>query len=169
MPTLRFARRATASRFASLFILTLSAAFAGCGGGGDDDAAPTQPDTDPGVTGTYELRTVNGLNVPAVIVDEVLNGTTLRGEITSGRIVVKSDGTWSYAIRGRWWTNGRLTSDKTSTTSGTWSQPSDGTLVLTGAGGNAFSVQRTWYSLTEMKRVVEDGVDATWPYVFVRP
>ena len=168
MPAFRLARRPPPSRFTSLFILTLSAALAGCGGG-EGDAAVTPPDADPGAAGTYELRTVNGLNVPAVIVDEVLNGTTLRGEITSGRIVVKADGTWTYAIRGRWWTNGRLTSDKTSTTSGTWSQPDDGKLVLAGATGGSFDVQRTWFSLTEMKRVVDNGLDATWPYVFVRP
>lgn len=168
MHDIRAPRRST-SRLTSFFILTLTATLAACGGGGSD-ASPTQPDSDPGAPGTYELRTVNGLNVPAVIVDEVLDGTTLKGEITSGRIVIRSDGTWTYAIRGRWWTNGRLTSDKTSTSSGSWSMPADGRLVLTSnATGNSFELQRTWISLTEMKQVVDNGVDATWPYVFVRP
>ena len=128
----------------------------------------SDPNGDPGIVGTYDLATVNGIDVPATIVNTKMGPTTLRGEITSGSVAVRADGSYEYRIRGRWWTNGVLTSDRTSVSKGTWSMPSEGEISFDSNGGSSFDMERTWYSLTEMRRVVENGVDATWPYVFVR-
>jgi hypothetical protein len=97
-----------------------------CGG----DKA-TGPNTS--VTGNYTLRTVNGINVPAV----VFQNATEKDELTAGNINLNADKTWSGSLSARA-TN--LTTGAMATVSvpanGTYTT-NNGSITLTDASDNS--------------------------------
>jgi|SRR5437867_195392 len=88
-------------------------AAAACGGG--DSTSPN------GVTGTYTLRSVNGIKVPAV----AFQSLTEKDEVTGGSITLNSDRSWSAAL------NVRVT-ELQSGGSATFSAPFNGTYTTSG-------------------------------------
>ena len=93
---------------------------------GDDDASGPDNET---VAGTYILRTVNGQNLPFIIIDQ----PGYRLEVLSDQYTLNADRTFITAA------TFRETEDTTVTTSddtynGTW-QLSAGTMNLTSGGG----------------------------------
>jgi hypothetical protein len=97
-----------AAKRAVLLTLLISGAALGC----DDSTGP-----DGQVSGRYELRTVNGSNLPYIVI--ALGNDRL--EILSGFLQVNSDLTFSSSLSTRV-TQGSSTSTTTDTESGTWSQ-----------------------------------------------
>jgi hypothetical protein len=159
-------RPRSASRLAATLLLALAAA---CGGGsGPADDGPIGPDATPLLTGVYDLSTVNNHPVPYTTVDAQNGPVHLRGEITSGTVTLKADSTYTSAMRGRLWNNGTLTSDRVTTGGGTWSLTSAGRVrFVPGSGVAPYEMDLAdGPSLRHMRRVVEDGGDATWPYVY---
>lgn len=104
----------------------LLAMLVACGG----DKA-TGPNTS--VTGNYTLRTVNGINVPAV----VFQNATEKDELTAGNINLNADKTWSGSLSARA-TN--LTTGAMATVSvpanGTYTT-NNGSITLTDASDNS--------------------------------
>jgi hypothetical protein len=71
-------------------IIAMTALLAAC----SSDKATGSSDT---VVGTYALKTVAGINVPATIFQDASG----KSEVLSGTLMVKSDKTWSAAINVR--------------------------------------------------------------------
>lgn len=71
-----------------------------------------------GITGTYTLRTVNGQNVPFVLIQI---GQTYKFEILSGQLVLNENGTFSESLSVRETENSTV-STETETTTGTWTR-----------------------------------------------
>lgn len=92
----------------ALLILLCAFAWVGCG---DDSTEPVE------ISGRYELRTVNGSNLPYT----VLQVGTTRIEILSGFLNLNGDGTFSSSLTTRT-TQGTSTSTTSDTGSGTWTQ-----------------------------------------------
>jgi hypothetical protein len=92
----------------ALFILLCAFAWVGCG---DDSTEPQD------ISGRYELRTVNGSNLPYTVI-QVGNS---RVEILSGFLNLNGDGTFSSSLTTRT-TQGTSTSTTSDTGSGTWTQ-----------------------------------------------
>lgn len=87
----------------------LLATIAACGG--DKATGPNAS-----ITGNYTLRTVNGMNVPAVVFQDAQE----KDELTGGNINLNADKTWSGSLSGR-------VTDLTTGESGTISVPANGT------------------------------------------
>jgi hypothetical protein len=99
--------RGTAKR--ALLLTVLAIASVGCG---DDGAGP-----DGSIAGRYELRTVNGNNLPYTLV--ALGND--RFEFLSGFAQVNTDGTFSVSFTTRQTVGGQTTTT-TDADSGTWTQ-----------------------------------------------
>ena len=103
----------------ALFILLCAVAWVGC----DDSTEPED------ISGRYELRTVNGSNVPATVIQV---GTT-RAEILGGFLQLNADGTFSSSRTTRI-TQGTSTSTNTETESGTWTLTGNQLTVRSSSG-----------------------------------
>jgi len=104
--------------------VTLLVALAACGG---DSTSPDMAS----LSGDYVLRSVNGGALPIT----VLTNGSLKLEITSETLFVKSAGTFSDVTHYRR-TNVDVVDTPADTLSGTWS--SKGTVVTFSAGGSEF-------------------------------
>jgi hypothetical protein len=124
-------------RFAFLTLLAMS--VIGCG---DDGTGPGS------VAGRYELRTVNGGNVPYVLVS--LGND--RFEVTSGSMQISKDNSFSVVLNTKTTESGATTSDS-QTTTGTWALTGNQITFMDGSGTNTTGVI-TGDQLT----VVEEGI-----------
>ncbi len=132
-------------------------------------SGPAAPDGDPGVPAVYDLATVEGANMPALVSAGDLPGTIMRGYIDSGVITVHANGTCRYTQQGSLYINGVLTTRSNTDKPCTWQLVSEGKLRFDYGGGNgSLTFDRTWYSLTETRRIVKGTQDVDIPLVWVR-
>ncbi len=93
-----------------------------------------------GVSGAYNLQSVNGQNIPS---SETVTqgGFTFTVEITSGTLRLNSDNTWSVSVTSSI-TSGGTTLTDTSTESGTFTLVEPSTIRFTDSDGDTFA--GTW-------------------------
>ncbi len=128
-------------RLLAVGAMTSAALLSGC----DIDISDIFGD---GVSGTYNLKTVNGKSLPAVIV-EVTGAYKL--EITAGSVTLNEDNTFSASITFRE-TEGTTVTTQTETDSGTYSV-SGSTITFTSPGtGSAFTGTLSGGTLTVTTR-----------------
>jgi hypothetical protein len=163
-------------RCAGLGALLLLVVFAACSG--DAPGTISGPGTgpgpgngpgsgDPGPVGRYSLSMVNGQATPALIDAVVLGPSTIQSYVLGGTIDLKADGSYKAAVHGRWIMDGTVL-DRTSEGSGTWQLTNAGTLRLQTSQGGSIYMERTWYTLTETRKIpAASGADVDVIYVWV--
>lgn len=94
-----------------------------------------------GVSGTYDLKSVNGQELPYEET-EVVDGITFTASITDGSVTLRSDNTWLFSITIQIAGGGTTITD-TETASGTFSLEEPSTIRFTETGENETFVA-TW-------------------------
>ena len=116
--------RAMPSFRRALVAVGVTLALAGASACSDDD--PSGPSTD--MRGTYTLRSVNGTNIPATL----LNTGSSKFEVIGGSLELKAESEFEARIESRTTTGGEVETE-TDEAAGTWGM-SGNQIVLTSAG-----------------------------------
>lgn len=116
----------TISRRLALLALGALTLFGTTACGNDDE--PSGPGR--GITGTYDLRTVNGQNLPATVYEGNDFGFQYKVEVTAGRITLNSNNTFTDLTAIRQTVNNGTPETDTVTVNGTYTRNAN-TLTLT--------------------------------------
>jgi hypothetical protein len=105
--------------------------------------------------------------MPFLFDDVVLGPSRIQSFILGGTIVLKTDGTYTANVQSRWVMDGKVT-NRSSSGAGTWRLVGDGKVTLHPSGGGSVDLLRTWYTLTETRKVpAGSGTDVDLTYVWV--
>ena len=105
-----------------------------------------------GVSGVYNLESINGSPIP-FSETETQDGVTITVEVTAGSVTLNTTGTWSLSITASF-TIGSITTGDTETESGTFELVPPSTIRLTDSDGDTISATLDGDGLT-----VTDGGD----------
>lgn len=117
------------------FTLAALATFALACSGGEDSTGPDGSTDVTSPVGTFTLATVNGTNVPMLWHEIDVGVGVIRSYWTGGKLVVKSDSTFTVSYSHKLTGPGLAGDVKTDNVSGTWRLQPGGKLEMTTAGG----------------------------------